>query len=125
MTVSVLVVDGANVLGAKPNGWWKDRAGATARMHSALMQADLPHEHVVLVLEGKAKLGVLSGRDGHVETVHASRDGDSAIVRVAREHLENFAAVTVVTADRALQGKVESLGARTMSPTWLWSYLDN
>lgn len=27
-----LVVDVANVLGSRPNGWWKDRAGATARL---------------------------------------------------------------------------------------------
>lgn len=27
-----LVVDVANVLGSRPNGWWKDRAGATTRL---------------------------------------------------------------------------------------------
>ena len=49
---STLVVDAANVVGARPDGWWKDRAGAAARLHDALLHADLPHDEVVLVLAG-------------------------------------------------------------------------
>ena len=33
----VLVVDGANVVGSRPDGWWKDRAGAARRLHEALL----------------------------------------------------------------------------------------
>ncbi|GAA4129287.1 hypothetical protein GCM10022215_41650 [Nocardioides fonticola] len=39
---SVLVVDGANVVGARADGWWKDRAGAARRLHEALLVADPP-----------------------------------------------------------------------------------
>ena len=28
----MLVVDGNNVMGSRPDGWWKDRAGATRRL---------------------------------------------------------------------------------------------
>ena len=68
---STLVVDGANVVGARPDGWWKDRAGAARRLHERLLVADPPYDVVVLVLEGAAKGGVRAGRDGHVRAVHA------------------------------------------------------
>jgi 8-oxo-dGTP diphosphatase len=31
-----LIVDGANVMGSRADGWWRDRAGAMARLHSEL-----------------------------------------------------------------------------------------
>ena len=68
---SVLVVDGANVVGSVPDGWWKDRAGAARRLHERLLVADTSYDEIVLVLEGQAKGGVRAGRDGHVTTVHA------------------------------------------------------
>ena len=69
--VRVLVVDGANVVGSRPDGWWKDRAGAAQRLHERLLVADLSFDDVVLVLEGAAKGGVRAGRDGHLRTAHA------------------------------------------------------
>lgn len=115
----VLVVDGANVVGATPNGWWRDRAGAAVKLHGRLAVADTAYDEIVLVLEGQAKAGLRPGRDAHLRTVHAARDGDSAIVKASREAREKAYDVTVITADRALQMKVEALGCRTMSPTWL------
>jgi hypothetical protein len=57
---TALVVDAANVVGSRPDGWWRDRAGAAARLVSALAEAlatgalDGP---VVVVLEGAARAG--------------------------------------------------------------------
>jgi hypothetical protein len=118
--VSVLVVDGANVVGARPDGWWKDRAGAARRLHEQLVVADLDAEitEVVLVLEGEAKAGVRKGRDGHVTVVHAPQDGDSEIVRQAHRAAEDGNDVTVVTADRLLAARVAKAG-RIVGPTWL------
>lgn len=120
---TVLVVDGANVVGARPDGWWKDRAGAALRLHDQLLVADVPHERVVLVLEGAAKGGVRAGRDAHVTTVHAPRDGDQTIVTEARQAVEAGHRVSVVTADRILQGRILHVGAETIRPSWLLDLL--
>src|SRR6185312_12009089 len=85
----VLVVDGANVVGSRPDGWWKDRPGAARRLHERL-----------LVLEGAAKGGVTAGRDGHVRTVHARGSGDDEIVAQTAAATARGDRVTVVTADR-------------------------
>jgi predicted RNA-binding protein with PIN domain len=122
--VRVLVVDGANVVGSRPDGWWRDRAGAAARLHGRLAVADTSYDEIVLVLEGQAKGGVPQGRDVHLRTVHARRDGDSAITDEARTLRAQDAEVVVVTADRGLQLRVEALGCRTMSPSWLLDLLD-
>jgi predicted RNA-binding protein with PIN domain len=120
----VLVVDGANVVGSRPDGWWRDRAGAARRLHERLAVTDLPCDLVVLVLEGAAKGGVAAGRDGDVVTVHAPRDGDSTITVEARSATAAGDRVTVVTADRLLQSAVQSVGATTMSPSWLLDLFD-
>jgi predicted RNA-binding protein with PIN domain len=121
---SVLIVDGANVVGSRPDGWWRDRAGAAARLHGRLATADTSYDEIVLVLEGQAKGGVPKGRDGHLRTVHATRDGDSSIISEARNSCERGDNVVVITADRGLCQRVEALGSRTMSPTWLLDLLD-
>ena len=115
----VLVVDGANVVGSRPDGWWRDRPGAAARLHGRLSVADTSYDEIVLVLEGQAKAGVPAGRDGHVRTVHAPKDGDAAITTEARSARDRGHDVVVVTADRALAARVEALQGRTMSPSWL------
>ncbi len=116
---TTLVVDGANVVGSRPDGWWKDRAGAARRLHEQLVVADLPHDRVVLVLEGGAKGGVRAGRDAHVTTVHAPKDGDSEIERQAEVALARGDRVTVITADGFLRARVQGKGAMPMSPSWL------
>ena len=115
----VLVVDAANVVGSRPDGWWKDRAGAARKLHERLLVADLPYDEIVLVLEGAAKAGVKSGRDGHVRTVHAKGSGDDEIVAQARAAVERGDRVTVVTADRMLQARVQGVGATAVGPGWL------
>ncbi len=119
----VLVVDGANVVGATPNGWWRDRARAASLLHQRLLLADTPYDEIVLVLEGKAKGGIPPGRDGHLRTVHAPRDGDEAIVEATRDAVERAAEVLVITADRMLGARAEAVGARVMSPSWLLDQL--
>jgi 8-oxo-dGTP diphosphatase len=36
LTPLTIIVDGANVVGSRPDGWWKDRAGAAARLRAQL-----------------------------------------------------------------------------------------
>jgi predicted RNA-binding protein with PIN domain len=121
--VQVLIIDGANVVGARPDGWWKDRAGAAQRLHDALLVADVPGDQIVLVLEGAAKGGVRAGTDAHLVTVHAPKDGDSTILAQARRAAERGDQVTVVTADRALAANLAGVGALVLGPTWLLDQL--
>lgn len=116
---TVLIVDAANVVGSRPDGWWKDRASAARRLHERLLVADLPHDVVVLVLEGQAKGGVRAGRDGHVLTVHAAKSGDDAIVDEVRRAAGTGDRVSAVTADRGLRAAAEVAGAMVFSPSWL------
>jgi hypothetical protein len=123
--VRVLVVDGANVVGSRPDGWWRDRAAAALRLHGRLAVADLSYDEVVLVLEGQARSGVPAGTDGPLRTVHATRDGDEAIVSAVRAAVGAGSSVVAVTADRLLGQRVEATGGRVMSPTWLLSVLES
>jgi len=117
--VHVLVVDAANVIGSRPDGWWNDREGAARRLHARLLAADLPFSELVLVLEGRARHGQPAGIEGRLHTLHAPASGDDAIVEVAGEQTGVGREVTVVTADRELRARVEAAGARTVGPGWL------
>jgi predicted RNA-binding protein with PIN domain len=123
--VQVLIVDGANVVGSRPDGWWRDRAGAARRLQERLLTAVLPFDEVVLVLEGAAKRGNPAGQDGRLRTVHALGSGDDAIVEAVVEQVDvdDERSVTVVTADRALRDRVEAAGASSVSPAWLLDQL--
>jgi hypothetical protein len=59
-----LVIDAANVVGSRPDGWWRDRAGAAARLVDAVaaaLAAGTLESPVTVVLEGAARAGVPAG----------------------------------------------------------------
>ena len=109
-------MDGANVVGSVPDGWWHDRARAAARLHAELTRTHLPFDEVVLVLEGKAQAGVPAGTVAGVTTVHAPGSGDDEIVARCRDHASIGALVTVASADRGLLSRLAPLGVITLSP---------
>lgn len=119
----MLVVDGANVVGSRPDGWWRDRAGAARQLHERLLAADLHHGTggVLLVLEGAARAGVRVGTVGPVRVVHAPGEGDDEIVARAVAALSSNA-VTVVTADRGLRARLPE-GVLARGPGWLLDQL--
>jgi predicted RNA-binding protein with PIN domain len=123
--VQVLIVDGANVVGSRPDGWWRDRAGATRRLQEQLLAAVLPYDEIVLILEGKARHGIPAGQDGRLRTVHATGSGDDAIVEavIAEAEIGDGREVTVATADRVLRERVKAAGARSVSPSSLLDQL--
>jgi hypothetical protein len=127
LSVEVLIVDGANVVGSRPDGWWRDRAGAARRLQVGLATAALRHEEVVLILEGAAKRGNPAGQDGRLRTVHAARSGDETIVETVKAQIDvgDGRGVTVVTADRVLRDRVEAAGASSVGPSWLLDQLDS
>ena len=123
--MEVLIVDGANVVGSRPDGWWRDRVGAARRLHAQLSATELPHDEVVLVLEGDARRGRPVGQEGRVRTVHAEGSGDDAIVDEVHRQVAvgDGRGVIVVTADRMLRDRVEKAGATSKGPGWLLDQL--
>ena len=130
----VLVVDAANVVGSRPDGWWRDRIGANTKLRDNLAVLpergipagvfDLPAElwwpDVRLVVEGQAR--VVESATGVM--VHAAeRDGDELIEQtvadIRRERPDDH--VVAVTADRALRARLRELGASVVGPGTLLS----
>ncbi|GAB3713285.1 NYN domain-containing protein [Mariniluteicoccus flavus] len=119
--MTTLVIDAANVIGSRPDGWWRDRPGAARRLHEALTGHDLAYAEVVLVLEGLFRRGVSAGTEGGVTTVHAPTDGDSEIV--AQVATRGGEGIDVVTSDRGLIARIEALGAHRLPCSWLLDQL--
>ncbi|WP_427886420.1 NYN domain-containing protein [Kribbella sp. GL6] len=125
----VIVVDAANVIGSRPDGWWRDRAGAARRLLTRLsaFQAQSPDTTVIVVLEGAARQAT-SGDTAptNLEVVLAPGSGDDTIVAVTQEAAtrQPHPTITVVTADRALRDRLTPTGATPTGPNWLLSQLD-
>lgn len=117
----MLVVDAANVIGSRPTGWWKDRAGAARTFVGDLRGAVAVGRltaPVVVVLEGKSRDGASSGAADGVTVVHAEGSGDDALIEVVR-NAPGSDGVVLVTADRELRRRAEALGAEVVGPKWL------
>lgn len=121
MTVPLVIVDGANVVGSVPDGWWRDRAGAAVRLRDRLapMQAGgLPEVagpiEIVLVVEGRAR--DIPRAEGGVRIERAPRSGDDKIVDLVRGEGAGRRTV-VITADRGLRDRVTALGAEVRGPS--------
>ena len=130
-----VVVDVANVMGARADGWWRDRAGAALRLSeqvvaladrgvpAGLMPNGLPDpEGWVLVLEGRSRdaaadaVAAANAATAAVRVVAAPGSGDDEIVA---EVVSLGGACLVVTADRELRRRCESAGATVTGPGWL------
>lgn len=132
---SHLVIDAANVVGSRPDGWWRDRRKAAQKLIDGLSllaqqgivspEAGEGEERawpdIVVVTEGQAN-GAADPQD-RVRVVAAEQDGDQAIVDAVRELMTGNASVQVVTADRGLRSRVEELGATVVGPGWLRAHL--
>jgi hypothetical protein len=142
---ATIVVDVANVMGSRPDGWWRDRAAAAVRLHAqiAALAASsaaggrpiLPDEtdppEFVLVLEGAARpaaaqidaaqidaaqIDAAQRPQARVRVVQADGSGDDAIAALARDLPgRRF----VVTADRELRRRSVAAGAAVFGPSWL------
>jgi len=106
------IVDGMNVIGTRPDGWWADRHGAMVRLVDLLERwAADGDEEVTVVFEQPPSTPIASPV---VEVAHAPRprsgSGDDEIVRrlAADPHP---ATIRVVTSDRGLAERVRAVGA--------------
>jgi uncharacterized protein YaiI (UPF0178 family) len=103
-------IDAMNVIGSRPDGWWRDRDGAIRRLKEEI--GTRAREPVTVVLD--AGPDDLLGTVGTVTVVRAARRGrnaaDDEIVRL----VEGVPDALVVTSDAELAARVRALGAQVM-----------
>lgn len=114
----VIIIDAANVVGSTPDGWWRDRRGATRRLrdrlgnlahHGLARWPQPPPLTVILVAEGKAR-GLPS--TDNVTVIDAPGPGDDTIVDLVTDHQPR--PVLVVTSDRGLTRRVAAAKGQTL-----------
>jgi hypothetical protein len=119
-----VLVDAANVIGSRPNGWWRNRAAAARALLDELEKAVTSgrfSQPLTVVLEGDACAAVPAGPASRVMVIHARGTGDETLLEIIAER--SGRAVVLVTADRDLSKQAQALGARTVGPGWLLSRL--
>ncbi|HTW11649.1 MAG TPA: NYN domain-containing protein [Solirubrobacteraceae bacterium] len=106
------LVDGMNVIGTRPDKWWRDRDAAMLKLVDQLERwAAAEGEEVVVVFERQPSPPI---RSTVIEVAHAPRPkanaGDDEIVRRLKEDAHAHT-VRVVTSDRALSERAYAEGA--------------
>ena len=100
----MLLVDGNNVMGARPDGWWRDRPAAMQRLVDALDEhAAATGEQIAVVFDGRE----LDLRAARVEVGFAPVADDALAARAAP-------GVTLATSDRELVARARAAGAETV-----------
>ena len=118
-------VDGMNVIGSRPDGWWHDRDAAMARLVDRLERwAAVEGEDVVVVFERAPRPRL---RSSVIEIAHAPRPradaADFEIVRRLQREPEPTQ-IRVVTSDRWLADRAAALGAGVHGADMFRSMLD-
>jgi predicted RNA-binding protein with PIN domain len=109
------IVDGMNLIGSRPDGWWRDRPGAMRSLAEELGRfAAASGQPVTVVFDGRPI--ELNDRPD-LEVAFASRRGPNAadddIARLVAGAARP-ADLTVVTSDSTLAGRVRSSGANVV-----------
>jgi 8-oxo-dGTP pyrophosphatase MutT (NUDIX family) len=125
-----VVVDVANVMGAVPDGWWRDRAGAASRLLAQISELaargvaasilGLPEQtwypQWSAVVEGQARsVADVAG----VDVVRAPGEGDDTIVAEVQRLVAAGRGVTAVTSDRGLAERIRDAGGAVRATRWL------
>ncbi len=116
------VIDGNNVLGSRPDGWWNDRPAAQGRFTQRVAEWCRTHdEDVTLVFDAPVadRTHLLAG--GNLRVVASTRRGrdaaDDDIVDLAHDLVAEDVEVCVVTSDTGLRARlpagVDVVGAGT------------
>jgi predicted RNA-binding protein with PIN domain len=113
-----LIVDGMNVIGTRPDGWWNDPDRAVRRMVEDLHEyAEKTHDDVTVVFDRRPR-DMEPGHHGAVTVAFARRRGRNAadhdIVELVAAN-QDPASLTVITSDDRLAERVRELGARVSS----------
>ena len=112
---SRVFVDGNNVMGSRPDGWWRDRAEAARRLVAEIIPLALGHGGAwTIVFDGKEPPCMPTSPECLVviHTGHRRRDGaDDRIVELLHERSHRVASL-VYTSDAKLRTRVEALGTQ-------------
>ncbi len=125
----VILVDGTNVYGSRPDGWWRNRPEAARRLAAELDQlCRRTGLACTLVLDPMPRHGESPASTAHVTVVTAPRRGrdaadDTIVARVAA--LPDPTRAFVYTSDRRLSARLATLGARTAGASVLLSRIDS
>lgn len=119
------LIDGMNVIGSRPDGWWKDRDAAMLKLVDLLERwAAAEGEDVVVVFERKPSPPI---RSTVIEVAHAPRPkrdaADDEIMRRLRNE-PRPELVRVVTSDRWLAARAGAVGAGVHGAEMFRSLLD-
>jgi predicted RNA-binding protein with PIN domain len=108
-----LVVDGNNVMGVRPDGWWRDRAAATARLAGAIaVWAARQDRAVTVVFDGRRPAG-LAAPDA-IELLfagHGGRDAADDVIAALVAEDPRPEEIEVVSSDAGLAERVRAHGA--------------
>ncbi len=107
------LVDGMNVVGSRPDGWWRNRTGARRRLVDLLGASIGGREAVTVVFDGRTEPGVVAaGESAGVAVVFAPGGPNAAddVIASMAESADHPASITVVTSDRALAERVRAAG---------------
>jgi predicted RNA-binding protein with PIN domain len=111
-----LIIDGMNVIGTRPDAWWKDRHAAMVRLVDLLERWVATHgDDVIVVFEQPPSPPISSTV---IEVAHAPRprrdSADDEIIRLLLAEAEP-GAIRVVTSDNWLADRAYAAGA-TVEP---------
>jgi predicted RNA-binding protein with PIN domain len=115
------LVDGMNVIGSRPTGWWRDRPGAMRELVDLLRRLEEP---VTVVFDGRPV--DLDGGE-RVEVRFASRRGRNAAdddIATLVERADEPGDLRVVTSDSDLAERVGERGAQVVGAGAFRSRLD-
>ena len=120
------LVDGMNVIGTRPDAWWKDRDAAMLRLVDLLERwAAAEGEDVTVVFERAPRPPI---RSTVIEVAHAPRPkrnaADDEIVRRLLQE-PDLRSVRVVTSDRWLAERVSAEGATVLGADAFRARLDS
>lgn len=104
------LIDGNNVFGARPDGWWNDRPGAMVRFTQRVAEWCRTHtDEVTIVFDQPVPAHAFELAGGNLQVIAAPRRGrnaaDDHIVELA-DSADDPADLTVVTSDRGLRERV-------------------
>jgi len=106
------IVDGMNVIGSRPDGWWKDRGRAIVALVERLDRwASVQGDDVTVVFERPPATAITSSV---IEVAYAPKaaanSADDQIVRLVQADARPQE-IRVVTSDNGLANRVATLGA--------------